>query len=78
MEGLRYGKEEVNIIVVYNKGKIKEVIEELRGMTDEWAGNEKVILIVGDFNVRVGRWQKNKEASQLLQGNRGNHKKREH
>lgn len=33
------------------------MIKELSEIMDEWIGNDKVILIVGDFNARIGKWQ---------------------
>lgn len=49
------GKEEkIDVIVVYNNSKIKEVVEELRELMVANIERGEAILIVGDFNARIG------------------------
>lgn len=52
-------EDEVNIIAVYNNGRIKEVIDEMRNILDWMMRGGRRVLIVDDFNMRIGRWQVN-------------------
>lgn len=65
MEGINVGKKGntnlINLIVIYNNGKIKETIQEMKKITEEWQGTGETVLIMGDFNARVGKWQINGE-----------------
>lgn len=58
LEGVNIGKrKKINIVAVFNNGKIKEVADEIREMLDEWTGNGGAVIVVGDFNARIGKWQ---------------------
>lgn len=56
---------EANVIVVYNNGKIKEVIGELRKTVEELEGRGGATIIVGDLNARIGKWQINEEGEMI-------------
>lgn len=51
----------INIIVVYNNKGMKEVAEELRGVVDELVTEGHSIVLLGDFNARVGKWMLGEE-----------------
>lgn len=56
MSGINVGIQEIiNIVAAYSNRKIKEIIEELRRITEEWMGSGGVVLIVGDLNTRIGK-----------------------
>lgn len=50
---VKLSKKEKNIIIVYNR-RIKEVVDKITKIIEEWIGDGKRVLIVGDFNVRIG------------------------
>lgn len=55
------GKKEVNIVVVYNNGKIKEMMRKLRKVLERVEENRKQTLVIGDMNARIGDWQIDEE-----------------
>lgn len=58
IEGIKIGKKkEMNIIVVYNNGKIKEMLKKLKEVINRVEENRKQTLIIGDMNARIGDWQ---------------------
>lgn len=62
MGGVRVKKEDkVNIITVYNNGKIKEVKGGMRKIIKEMTRRGKRIVIAGDFNASIGKWQVNSD-----------------
>lgn len=46
----------ISVVVIYNNGKIKEAIEGMRKIVEEWQGRGETVLMMGDFNARVGKW----------------------
>lgn len=58
LRGLCIGEnKKATVIIVYNNGKIKEVIEGLRSILEEIEEKNETVLLMGDFNARIGRWQ---------------------
>lgn len=51
----------VNIIVVYNNKGMKEVAEELKELVNELVIEGYSIILLGDFNARVGKWTLDEE-----------------
>lgn len=51
----------VNVIIGYNNGKIKEFIEEMRNIVNEAVRDGNPVVLMGDFNARIGRWQVGEE-----------------
>lgn len=51
----------VNVVVIYNNGKTKEMLEEIRKTIEEWIRNGETVILIGDFNARIGTCQINKE-----------------
>lgn len=45
----------MNVVVVYNNGKIKETLEELWNAVEAWIGNGDSIFLIGNFNARIGK-----------------------
>lgn len=48
---------ELNIIVVYNNGKIKEMTRKLKEVAEKLGECGEQVVIVGDMNARIGHWQ---------------------
>lgn len=62
IKGVKIEKDrEVNIIVVYNNGKIKEVLGKIAMVIEKLGESREQILIIGDMNARIGDWQVNEE-----------------
>lgn len=40
---------------------MREVVEELRKIVDSLTEKGEAVLLIGDFNARIGRWQINQE-----------------
>lgn len=55
------GGDIVNIIVVYSNEKVKKMIEEVKKEIEGWIGKGETILLIGDFNARIGKWQISRE-----------------
>lgn len=54
-------KKLVRVDIVYNNGKIREVLQEIRGKVEEYIRKEKRILLFRDWNARIGKWQISEE-----------------
>lgn len=63
----------VNIIVVYNNGRIEELTEELRKILEELAMKGDASIIIRDFSARIKRWQINEEG-ELIENRRSKDK----
>lgn len=51
----------VNIVVIYNNGRMKDVKEELKELVEELVIDGNTIIIIGDFNARIGKWKLDEE-----------------
>lgn len=51
----------IDIIVTYNNGKAREMVKELRDRVEELVGKGGGVIVVGDFNARIGKWQVSEE-----------------
>lgn len=54
-------EKKANIVVIYNNGKMKDVKDELEEVIDELVIEGNTIIIIGDFNARIGKWKINEE-----------------
>lgn len=51
----------VTVVIVFNIGRIREVIEELRDIVEELEMGGGAILLIGNFNLRIWKWQISEE-----------------
>lgn len=51
----------ISVIIGYNNGKVKEVVEEMGDLIDELVRLGDPVLVMGDFNARIGKWQVGEE-----------------
>lgn len=51
----------INLIAIYNHGKIREATEVIREIVEGWQEKGNNILLIGDFNARIGKEQIDRE-----------------
>lgn len=51
----------INVIITYNNEKMKEVAVELKELYEELMVEGNSIIILGDFNARIGKWRIDEE-----------------
>lgn len=58
VEGLKIESEKrINLVVIYNNGKMEEMIKSLSKLGEELSVEGEGLLIMGDLNARIGDWQ---------------------
>lgn len=69
MQGINLGKNEkeseINLVAIYNNGKIWVAVEGLRSIVENWQRKEDNIPLIGDFNARVVKGQIGREGEKI-------------
>lgn len=58
IKGLRVeSQKRINIVVLYNNGKMEGMLKSLSKVGEEVYEEGEGVLLMGDFNARIGEWQ---------------------